>query len=168
MNNNMTEHPRVNDTSTENLWLLLTEVIVELKSRGALKGNNVIGYRGESLAVTLYNETPGLPKLQLAPPSTQNIDAISVKGKTYSIKTVSFPNKTTGVFHGYGNPEQPLEDKLFDYLIVVQLKGFAPFRVIQMSWETFFKHKRWHSTMNAYNISLTKGVLEESEVIFEV
>ena len=162
----MNNQQDLKDIETEKLWQLFSDVMNELKARGALNSNNIVGDRGESLAVTLYNEISGLPKLQLAPPSTQNIDAISVKGDRYSIKTISFPNKTTGVFHGYGSPEQPIEDKLFEYLIVIQLKGYSPHLVVQMTWETFHKYKRWHSTMRAYNISLTKDFLLNSKIIY--
>lgn len=149
------------------LWLLLTEVTKELRERGQIKGRNVVGDRGELLAVTVYNETPNLPKLQLAPPSTKNIDAISVKGERYSVKTVTHPNKTTGVFHGYGTPDKPIKEKLFEYLIVVVLDGYMPTLIVEITWEDFYELKKWHSTMRAFNITLTKNVLDRSKIIFD-
>ena len=72
------------------------EVLKELKSRGIIKTNNLIGDLGEYLAIKTYSETPGLPKLQDAPASTKNIDAISTKGQRYTIKSTS--GTGTGVF----------------------------------------------------------------------
>lgn len=153
--------------STSQLWELLTDITKQLRERGEIKGRNIVGDRGELLAVTIYNETPNLPKLQLAPPSTKNIDAISVKGERYSIKTITLPNKTTGVFHGYGSPENPIEEKLFEYLIIVVLDGYMPEQVIELKWSDFYKFKKWHSTMRAYNITLTKEVLGVSKIVYE-
>lgn len=155
------------DYSNKQLWALLTDVTKELRNRGEIKGRNVVGDRGELLAVTIYNETPNLPKLQLAAPSTQNIDAISVKGDGYSVKTISYPNKTTGVFHGYGTPDQPIADKLFEYLIVVVLDDYMPHLVVELKWDDFYRFKRWHSTMGAFNITLTKTVMESARVIYD-
>lgn len=153
------------DLDTEELWSLLTDATTELKIRGEIKGRNVVGDRGEMLAVTVYNETPNLPKLQLAPPSTQNIDAISTKGDRYSVKTISFPNKTTGVFHGYGTPEDPIDKQLFEYLIIVVLDGYKPLKIVELKWFDFYRLKKWHSTMRAYNISLTQEVIQNCRII---
>lgn len=155
----------LNKYSNNELWAILTDTTKELRLRGEIVGRNIVGDRGELLAVTIYNETPNLPKLQLAPPSTKNIDAISVKGDRYSIKTISYPNKTTGVFHGYGSPVKPIKDKLFEFLIIVVLDGYMPHLIVEIKWEDFFKLKKWHSTMKAYNISLTKEVLNHSKII---
>lgn len=38
------------------------------------------------MEIDYYCKTRGLPKLQVAQPSTKNIDAISVNGDRYSIK----------------------------------------------------------------------------------
>jgi len=40
-------------------------------------------------------------------------------------------------------------------------------RIIQLDWETFLSFKKWHSTMSAWNISVTKKLLEQAEIIFE-
>ena len=64
-------------------------VIKELKRRGVIRTNNVIGDLGEYLAIEHYNNTVGLPALAAAPISTENIDAISRKGDRYSIKSTS-------------------------------------------------------------------------------
>ena len=71
-------------------------VLKELKTRGIIKTNNLVGDLGEYLAIKTYSETPRLPKLQDAPAGTKNIDAISTKGERYAIKSSS--GTGTGVF----------------------------------------------------------------------
>lgn len=158
---------QITDLSVDELWSLYGNVHDRLQQLGQIRSRNITGDRGEQIAIKFYNETKNLPKLQIAPPSTQNIDAISVKGERYSIKTITLPNKTTGVFHGYGSPEKPLPDKKFEYLIVVVIKAYQPELIIQLSWEDFYELKRWHSTMRAYNISLSKVVMDRAKVIFQ-
>ena len=41
-----------------------------LKERGVIRTKNVVGELGEYYAIEKYSNTPGLPKLQVAPPST--------------------------------------------------------------------------------------------------
>ncbi len=153
--------------SIENLWALYGSIHDKLKELGQIRSRNITGDRGEQLAIETYNRTKNLPKLQMAPPSTKNIDAISARGERYSIKTITLPNKTTGVFHGYGTPDKPIKEKKFEYLIIVVVNAYQPELVIELTWEDFFELKKWHSTMRAFNISLTKTVLEKSKIIFE-
>ena len=87
------------------LWLLFAESKFELKERNLIRTSNVVGERGEQIAIDFYSNTPNLPKLQAAPESTQNIDAISINGERYSVKTITIPGKTTGVFYGL-NPNE--------------------------------------------------------------
>ena len=89
-----------------------------------IRTNNITGERGEQLAISYYNKTLGLPKLQAAPKGTQNIDAISKKGERYTIKTLMLPNKTTGVFYGMGTPDKPITEKVFEYLIIVVINEY--------------------------------------------
>lgn len=42
---------------------LYSDAIKELKQRGILRTNNVIGDLGEYLAIETFSRTPGLPKL---------------------------------------------------------------------------------------------------------
>ena len=54
------------------------------------------------------------------------------------------------------------------YLLIVQFKeNFKLHRIIQLDWETFLRYKKWHSTMNAWNISITKKLVEQAEIIFK-
>ncbi|MDR3298272.1 MAG: hypothetical protein LBT19_02830 [Candidatus Nomurabacteria bacterium] len=156
----------ISQLSIDELWELYGETFDKLSQIGEIRSKNITGDRGEQLAIKHYCDTKGLPKLQMTPPSTKNIDAISTQGERYSIKTVTLPNKTTGVFHGYGTPEKPLRDKKFEYLIVVVLNKYQPELIIELLWEDFYELKRWHSTMAAFNITLTKAVLEKAKTIY--
>ncbi len=113
----------ITQLTIDELWVLYGQTHDKLRQLGEIRSRNIVGDRGEQIAVSYYSATRGLPKLQMAPPSTKNIDAISTNGDRYSIKTVSLPNKTTGVFHGYGTPDKPIKDKKFEYLIVVVINA---------------------------------------------
>ncbi|MFZ2832218.1 MAG: hypothetical protein WAZ40_03635 [Minisyncoccia bacterium] len=155
------------ELNDEELWLNYGETQQELKKRNLVRTNNMVGERGEFLAVETYNSIPGLPKLQAAPEGTQNVDALSRKGERYSIKTISEPGTTTGVFYGCGdnNDENPPEKK-FEYVIIVQiLKNYKPKRILELTWEQFLKYRKWHSTMRAWNLSVTKTLISESKII---
>lgn len=157
----------INDLSVDQLWELYGKIHDRLKELGQIRSRNITGDRGEQLAIDFYSKTTGLPKLQMAPPSTQNIDAISIKGDRYSIKTITLPNKTTGVFHGYGTPDIPINEKKFEYLIIVVIDAYQPQLIVELTWENFYELKRWHSTMRAFNIHLSKIVMSKSKIIYE-
>lgn len=74
---------------TSDIIKLYSKSIKELKNRGVIRTNNVVGELGEYLAIEFYNNTPSLPNLVAAPVGTENIDAISRKGDRYSIKSTS-------------------------------------------------------------------------------
>lgn len=151
--------------SDSEVWQIFAAAKVELKDRGLVRTNNIIGERGEFLAEEIYCNTPGLPNLQKAPEGTQNVDAMSRKGERYSIKTVTIPGKTTGVFYGIEKDDNNPERK-FEYLIIVILeKDMNPKNIYEIDWDTFLKHKKWHSRMRAFNISITKALISESKII---
>lgn len=110
--------------------------------------------------------TLGLPNLQAAPAGTQNIDAISRKGERYSIKSSS--GKLTGVFYGLNDIEsQEVELQKFEYVIVVLFKdNFKLDKILEISWNLFLRHKRWHKTMRAWNLSINKKLIEDSNIVF--
>lgn len=152
---------------TYELWSLYSIIISELKGRGAIRTKNITGERGEQLAIDFYNKSRGLPILQVAPKSTKNIDAISTQGERYTIKTIMSGNRTTGVF--YGITDDINQAPKFEYLLIVELdNSYNLRRLIEIPWQLFLKHKRWHSRMSAYNISLTKELLKESKTIFNM
>lgn len=146
---------------------LYSDTIIEMKNRGIIHSNNVVGDLGEYSVVEYYNNTPGLPKLQFAPPSTKNIDAISVRGERYSIKSTT--TNTTSAFFGI-EKDAKFEDvkQAFEYLVIVKFdKNFKIEYILEIDWDCFFKHKKWHSRMNAYNISITKALISEGKIIYK-
>jgi hypothetical protein len=154
----------------EDLWLSYGEIQQELRKRNIARTNNMVGERGEFLAIKTHNSISGLPKLQAAPEGTQNVDAISRKGERYSIKTISEPGTTTGVFYGCGDKDDINQsEKKFEYIIIVQiLKNYKPKRIIELNWEQFIKYRQWHKTMRAWNLSITKSLVAESKNILNI
>ena len=152
----------------ETLWYGYGLVIKELKKRKLIRTRNIVGERGEHLAIEIYNKTPGEPNLQAAPKGTQNVDALSRKGDRYAIKTVTLPGRLTGVFYGLQPPESTEKnEKKFEYLIIVTINEFyEPVKIIECAWDIFIKYKRWHKTMRAWNIGITKQLENESRILF--
>jgi hypothetical protein len=37
----------------------------------------------------------------------------------------------------------------------------------ELSWETVNKFKKWHKTMQAYNLSLTSELISNSRVVYQ-
>ena len=144
-----------------------SRVISELKKRNIIRTKNVIGDLGEFLAIEHYTKTAGLPNLMAAPVGTQNIDAISRSGERYSIKATS--GKVTGAFFGLEPKGSTVPDKQkFEYVIICQFDDDCQLKAIyQLDWDAFIKHKRWHSTMKAWNITLTKETIADSIVIYQ-
>ena len=57
---------------------------------------------------------------------------------------------------------------LFEYVVVIKLdENYQPILMMQMDWETFFKHKHWHSRVNAYNLIITRALIEDAVVLFD-
>lgn len=139
----------------------------EMKKRGIIRSKNIIGDLGEFIAIDYYSKTKGLPKLQFAPPSTKNIDAISIAGDRYSIKTTS--THTTGAFYGLQKDVSMNGAKQsFEYLIIVKLDDdYSTDLILEIDWHTFFKHKHWHSRINAYNIVISNELIRDSKIIFQ-
>lgn len=150
-----------NDFNDEELISVYAEWIKELKIRNIIRTSNIVGEIGEYLAINYYNKTAGLPKLVPAAISTKSVDAISSNGERYTIKTVT--TNTTGVFYGVDS----FENKLFEKAIIIQLdKKFELKRIIEIDWKIFYQFKHWHSRMQAYNINITKDLINNSKIIF--
>ena len=145
---------------------LYGDVIKELKNRNIIRTKNVLGDIAEFLVINHYCRNPKLPNLQAAPVGTQNIDAISRAGERYSIKATS--GLITGVFTGLEPKGSSLPDKQkFEYVIVCKFDNDYHLKAIyEFEWEAFVKHKRWHSTMKAWNLSLSKETLSDATVIY--
>ena len=153
-------------TGTE-LVSLYHDLLEEMKRQRLIRSKNVIGDIGEYLVIDYYCKTAGLPKLQFAPPSTKNIDAISIQGERYTIKCST--TNTTGVFHGIPQDCSINDIKpLFEYAVIIKLKeDFTPELILELDWETFFKHKHWHSRVQAHNLIIGKSLIEDSKIIFK-
>ena len=120
---------------------LYSNSIKELKSRGILRTNNVIGELGEYLAIDHFCKTAGLPKLQAAPVGTQNIDAISRTGDRYSIKSTS--GLSTGVFYGLQPKGSDIPDnQKFEYVLICKFDENCDLEAIyQLTWNKFLLSK---------------------------
>lgn len=146
---------------------LYGDILNEMKSQNLIRSKNVTGDLGEFIVIDYYSKTKGLPKLQFAPPSTKNIDAISINGERYSIKCTT--TNTTGAFFGIEKDCSVNDLKpIFEYVVIIKLNdNFTPKLIIEVDWETFFKHKHWHSRMNAYTLTLGKALIEDSKIIYQ-
>lgn len=142
-------------------------LLIEMRKRGIIRSKNVVGDLGEFIAIDYYSKTRGLPKLQFAPLSTKNIDAISIAGERYTIKTTT--TTTTGTFFGLEKDVDINSVKpAFEYLIIVKLDdAYSPELILEVDWCTFYRHKRWDSRMKAYHLSISKKLIEESKIIYQ-
>ena len=154
------------EMETSEIINLYSETIKELKKREVIRTKNVLGEIGEYLAIKYYNDTSGLPNLQPAPIGTESIDAISRKGERYSIKSTS--TKTTSVFYGLEPKDSSIVDeKKFEYVILCKFDDdYQLVEILEMDWDTFLETKKWHSRMQAWNLSLTQKVCEKCKVIY--
>ncbi len=157
----------IEKAADSDIWSLYAYLALQLKERKLVRTRNIVGERGEFLAIETYNRISGLPKLQAAPEGTQNVDALSRKGERYSIKTVSLPGTTTGVFYGLSEPGVFEAERKFEYIIIVVIDNhYNLVKIIELNWEQFLKYRRWHKTMRAWNIGLTRQLYEEAKLIF--
>lgn len=155
------------ELKNDELIMLYSNCIKELKNREIIRTKNITGELGEYIAVDFYNKTPNLPNLQFAPPSTENIDAISKKGERYSIKTIT--NKgSTGVFYGLPSVESDeIPAQKFEYVIIVKLDdNFELENILELTWAQFLEHKKWHSRMNAWNLSYSKSIVKKVKNLY--
>jgi len=152
---------------TNEIISLYSDVMVELKKRDVIRTKNLIGDLGEYLAINHYNNTSNLPNLREAAIGTKNIDAISRDGDRYSIKSTT--GRLTGVFYGLNSPDsEETDSQKFEFLIIVIFDDeFRLHKILEVSWELFLKYKRWHTTMNAWNISITKKLTSDAVCIYQ-
>ena len=157
----------LDELNTTEIIQAYSGIVKQLKKRGVIRTKNLVGDLGEYLAIEHFNNTAGMSNLKAAPSGTQNIDAISRNGDRFSIKSTT--RNLTGVFYGLEPPESNIPDKQkFEFVLIVKFDNdYQLERIIQLNWELFIKYKRWHKTMTAWNISVTKALLEEAEVLFE-
>ena len=140
-----------------------SEAFSELKDRGVLKTKNLVGELGEYYAVNFYNKKPKLPNLFSAPPGVQNVDALGRNGETYSIKTVSARGGTTGSFWDPDSINK--NEQKFNYLLIVILDdAYGLEMILELTWDDFFKHKKFNKRMNNFNISVTNKLKIQSRL----
>jgi len=159
--------PDLEDLKPTELIDLYSQIIKMLKERGIIRSKNIIGDLGEYLAIEHYCNTPNLPKLQQAPTNTQNVDALSTKGERYSIKASS--SRLTGVFYGLNPPDSTgPEIQKFEFVIVVVFDDdFKLLKILELDWDMFLKFKKWHKTMRAWNLSITKELIESAKIVYD-
>ena len=146
--------------SDESLLLLRASLRAEMRKRGIADS---VGVVGEQLAIEHFRKTPGLPKLQLAPPGTKNVDALSRNGDRFSIKTVCEGSKTGTIY-----PDSDARDKqLFENILIVKLADDWSLESIhQLSWADFVKVHSWDKRMNAWYVAFNKRALAAGVEIF--
>ncbi len=144
-----------------------SETIRELKKRGILRTNNVVGEIGEFYVLEKYNADKKLPTLRTVPVGTKNINAIDQNGERYSIKSTS--GNVTGAFYGLQAPNSTEADKpLFEYVVICKLdENYGLEGIYQVSWDIFLKHKRWHTRIKAWNLTLTSALIKDAVVVYE-
>ena len=141
-------------------------VIRELRDRQIIRSKNVLGDLGEYIAINHYSSTIGLPKLQLALTGTQNIDATSINGERYTIKAIT--RNVTSVFYGLNPPgSTDTEQQKFEYVILLIFdETYTLKRINEITWEKFLKYKKWHSRMKAWNLRVSKELLENTRTVY--
>lgn len=146
---------------------LYSSVIKELKEKKIIRTKNVLGDLGEYLVIKHYCNNTKLPNLFAAEVGTQNIDAIDKKGSRYSIKSTS--NSCTGVFYGLNEKGSDIiDEKKFEYVVICQFDDdYCLNGIYQLDWDTFFKHKKWHSRMKAWNLHISRKLIDDCEIIYQ-
>ena len=141
---------------------LYPKLLDQLKIRGIIRTKNIIGQFGEYFARREYKNNPKLPELQLNLSSTKNIDATSIKGERYAIKSTS--TKITGVF-----PSIPTEDDgivYFEYLILVIFnKDYSLSEIYELTWKQFLRFRKMKPPENKFNVSITNELKQTARKI---
>jgi hypothetical protein len=152
----------------DGVWKLYSTSIKELRRRRLIRTKNIVGERGEYLTIKFYNSKKGEPKLQRAPPGTKNVDALSVKGDRYNIKTVTAPRRITGAFWGLNPPGSEEKDRrIFEFLIIVVLDEDLELKeILEVSWELFLENKTWSKRMKTWRVPLTNEFKTKCRVVF--
>lgn len=153
-------YPSLDKLSDEELLLLRASLRAEMRKRGIADS---VGAVGEQLAIEHFRKTPGLPKLQLAPPGTKNVDALSRNGDRFSIKTVCEGSKTGTIYPDPDNSDKQLFE---NFLIVKLAKDWSLESIHQFSWSAFLKVRSWDKRMNAWYVAFNNRALSIGKEIF--
>jgi hypothetical protein len=147
--------------SNDELVLLRAGLDAEMKKR---KIAFTVGGVGERLSIEYFRKTAGLPKLQLAPQGTKNVDALSRNGDRYSIKARCNAKKTGTIY-----PDSQNRDKqLFEYLLLVKLaEDWSLESIHQLPWDEFVRFRSWDKRMSAWYIGISSRTLGAATLIFK-
>jgi len=149
----LTVQPDLSAMADADLIRLRAALDVEMKRRDLAV---TVGQIAEQLAVAFFNGTAGRSNLQLAPPNTANVDALSRKGERYSIKGILNARKTGTI---YPDPVDR-EKQLFEYLLVVKIdREWSLEGIYEFDWKTFCACRRWDSRMNAWYLGIAAKTL---------
>ena len=152
----------IEELNNDELIDLYPKLLDQLKNRGIIRTKNIIGELGEYIAKREYKYNPNLPELQLNLSSTKNIDATSIKGERYAIKSLS--TKQTGVF-----PSLPLEDDgvvYFEYLILVIFsKDYVLKEILELTWKEFLSFRKMKLPENKWNVVITNELKQTAKQI---
>lgn len=141
---------RLAKISDDELLKLRASLRAEMRKRGIADS---VGAVGEQLAIEYFRKTPGLINLQIAPPGTKNVDALSRNGDRFSIKTICEGSKTGTIYPDSDSPDK----QLFEHLLIVCLSEDWTLRSIhQFSWQQFLEVRSWDKRMNAWYVSLSR------------
>jgi hypothetical protein len=146
----------------EELLLLRANLRAEMRKR---KIADSVGAVGEQLVIEYFRKTAGLPKLQLAPRGTKNVDALSRNGDRFSIKTVCEGSKTGTIYPESGNRNKQLFE---DVLIVKLAEDWSLESIHQLSWEEFVEARSWDKRMKAWYVAFNKRALAAGTKIYPV
>ena len=148
--------------SNDELIALYPQLLNELKRRKIIRTNNLIGELGEYIAALEYKNNPQLPQLQLNLKSTKNVDAISIKGERYAIKSTS--GKGTGVFASLPDKDDGIVH--FEYLVLVLFnKDYTLNGIYELTWGDFLKFRRMKPPENKWNLPITNALRENIKKI---
>jgi len=145
----------ISSLSDKEVIELYPTILGELKKRGIIRTNNLIGELGEYFVADIYKRTSSLPQLQLNLKSTRNIDATSSKGERYAIKSTS--GNATGVFASL--PTENDGVVYFEYLILVIFnKDYSLKEIYELNWAQFLKYRKMKPPENKWNLPITNEV----------
>ena len=152
----------IEELNNDELIDLYPKLIDQLKNRGIIRTKNIVGELGEYIAKREYKNNPNLPELQLNISSTKNVDAKSINGERYSIKSLS--TKQTAVF-----PSLPIEDDgiiYFEYLILVILsKDYVLKEILELTWKEFLCFRKMKLPENKWNVVITNELKQTAKKI---
>lgn len=155
----------IKNLETIEIIRLYSNILEELREREVIRNKNLVGELGEYLVVDYFNSKIDLPNLELAPTSNKSFDATDSNGNKYAIKTIT--GKVTGVFYGLNSKSSIKEDKqIFDYALVVKLdENYSIEKIYQLDWSQFLRNKKWHSRMEAWNLTISKKLESDCKLI---